>query len=272
MPIPGFALVVTAAGSSLRFSSSFDEGETVKKEFLQIDGHTVLYRASEPFFELPSLMAVVITYRKESLDETIVAMEDLADINSIPMFFVEGGATRQESVRLALEKLKSTGMHFPYVAVQDGARPYVTPRLIINILATAVSGSGALPALPMTDSVRRIDAMGRIIECPSRRGLVRVQTPQIFEFEKLLDAHERFKDMGATDDSELYVAAGYECTVCEGSEDNIKITYEDDIPDARAQIAGYIEARRKGRSSREADETFRRLIHFGDQNENRTGI
>ena len=201
MSIPGFALVVTAAGSSLRFSSAFDEGETVKKEFLEIDGHSVLYRATEPFFELPSLMAVVITYRKESLDETIVALEDLADINSIPMFFVEGGATRQESVRLALEKLSSLGMDFPYVAVQDGARPYVTPRLIINILATAAGSSGALPALPMTDSVRRIDGRGRIIECPSRRGLVRVQTPQIFEFEKLLDAHERFADLQATDDS-----------------------------------------------------------------------
>ena len=265
MSIPGFALVVTAAGSSLRFSSAFDEGETVKKEFLEIDGHSVLYRATEPFFELPSLMAVVITYRKESLDETIVALEDLADINSIPMFFVEGGATRQESVRLALEKLSSLGMDFPYVAVQDGARPYVTPQLIINILATAAGSSGALPALPMTDSVRRIDGRGRIIECPSRRGLVRVQTPQIFEFEKLLDAHERFADLQATDDSELYVAAGYECTVCEGSEENIKITYEADIPDAREQIAKYIEDRRKGRTSREANETFRRLLHSGDE-------
>ena len=265
MPIPAFALIVTAAGSSLRFSSAFDEGESVKKEFLQLDGHTVLYRAAEPFFELPSLGAVVITYRKESLDETVVALEDLADINTIPMFFVEGGETRQESVRLALEKLKSTGMVFPYVAVQDGARPYVTPRLIINILATAVSGSGAVPALPMTDSVRRINALGQITECPSRRGLVRVQTPQIFEFEKLYDAHERFRELPATDDSELYVAAGYECTVCEGTEDNIKITYESDIPDARTQIAKYIETRKKGRSSREADEMFRRFVHSGEQ-------
>ena len=61
------------------------------------------------------------------------------------------------------------------------------------------------------------------------------------------------------------MAAGYECTVCEGSEENIKITYEADIPDAREQIAKYIEDRRKGRTSREANETFRRLLHSGDE-------
>ena len=137
MSIPSFALIVTAAGSSLRFSSAFEDGESVKKEFLSIDGHTVLYRATEPFFEIPSLKAVVVTYKEDSLDETVVALEDLVDINTIPMFFVKGGSTRQESVRLAVEKLKCVNIPFDYVAIQDGARPYVTPKLIINILATA---------------------------------------------------------------------------------------------------------------------------------------
>ena len=91
MSIPSFALIVTAAGSSLRFSSTYENSESVKKEFLQLDGHSVLYRATEPFFEIPSLQAVVVTYKDDSLDETIVALEDLADINTIPMFFVKGG-------------------------------------------------------------------------------------------------------------------------------------------------------------------------------------
>lgn len=261
MSIPSFALIVTAAGSSLRFSSAFEDGESVKKEFLSIDGHTVLYRATEPFFEIPSLKAVVVTYKEDSLDETVVALEDLVDINTIPMFFVKGGSTRQESVRLAVEKLKCVNIPFDYVAIQDGARPYVTPKLIINILATAFTSSGAVPALPVTDSIRRIDKTGAIIECPSRSGLVRVQTPQFFEFEKLYEAHEKFKEVNATDDSELYVKAGYPCLVCEGDESNIKITYESDIENAREQISSYIENRRKGRASREANETFRRILN-----------
>lgn len=261
MSIPSFALIVTAAGSSLRFSSAYENSESVKKEFLQLDGHSVLYRATEPFFEIPSLQAVVVTYKDDSLDETIVALEDLADINTIPMFFVKGGKSRQESVKNALDKLKEINIPFEYVAIQDGARPYVTPRLIINVLATAFNSSGAVPALPVTDSIRRIDKTGSIIECPSRSGLVRVQTPQFFEFDKLIAAYENQDINKATDDSEIYVKAGFNCCVCEGDEANIKITYERDIPDARKQIESYIEDRRKGRASREANETFRRLLN-----------
>ena len=90
---------------------------------------------------------------------------------------------------------------------------------------------------------------------------MRVQTPQFFEFEKLYEAHEKFKEVNATDDSELYVKAGYPCLVCEGDESNIKITYESDIENAREQISSYIENRRKGRASREANETFRRILN-----------
>ena len=261
MHIPTFALIVTAAGSSLRFSSSYENGECVKKEFLHLDGHSVLYRATEPFFEIPSLQCVVVTYKDDSLDETIVALEDLIDINTIPMFFVKGGNSRQESVLNGLTKLKEMNISFDYVAIQDGARPYVTPKLIINVLATAFNSSGAVPALPVTDSIRRIDKTGAIIECPSRNGLIRVQTPQFFEFDKLLSAYQSQDIKYATDDSEIYVKAGFTCHVCEGDESNIKITYEHDIPDARNQIERYIEDRRKGRASREANETFRRLLN-----------
>ena len=131
MSMPPFALILTAAGSSLRFSSSFEMGQSVKKEFLRIDGHTVLFRACEPFFELPSLTAVVVTCKEGSEDETIVAMEDLADISTIPILFIKGGQTRQESVHLALERLSQLDIPFELVAVHDGARPFVTPELII---------------------------------------------------------------------------------------------------------------------------------------------
>ena len=128
MHIPPFALVLTAAGSSLRFSSSFAEGESVKKEFLKIDGHSVLYRAALPFYRTPGLAAVAVTYREGCEDETIIALEDLADISAIPLVFVRGGATRQESVHLALEKLAAFPVSFDYAAIHDGARPYIKLR------------------------------------------------------------------------------------------------------------------------------------------------
>ena len=197
MSMPPFALILTAAGSSLRFSYSFEMGQSVKKEFLRIDGHTVLFRACEPFFELPSLTAVVVTCREGSEDETIVAMEDLADISTIPILFIKGGQTRQESVHLALERLSQLDIPFELVAVHDGARPFVTPELIINTMAMAFTHGAAIPALTVTDSIR-------------------------------------------------------------------KITYEEDIPDARAQISEYIEQRAKGREDRQHSEMFRRLLHQGE--------
>ena len=263
MSMPAFALVLTAAGSSLRFNEAFPEGESVKKEFLKIDGHSVLYRAAAPFFSLPNLAAVVVTCRPGSEDETIVAMEDLVDMSTIPMLFIKGGESRQESVHLALESLARLDVPFSLVAVHDGARPYLSQELAIRTLALAFTHGAALPALTVTDSVRKIDRSGKIVEIIDRRGLVRVQTPQVFDFQSLLEAHRLMPGKQASDDAEVYIAAGGSVYVTEGEEKNIKITHEADIPDARAQIAEYIELRRKGREERSHSELFRRLLNEG---------
>ena len=262
MHIPPFALVLTAAGSSLRFSSSFAEGESVKKEFLKIDGHSVLYRAALPFYRTPGLAAVAVTYREGCEDETIIALEDLADISAIPLVFVRGGETRQESVYLALEKLAALPVSFDYAAIHDGARPYITQELILSTLAVAATEDAALPGLAVTDSIRRIDRNGHIVEIVDRRGLVRVQTPQIFPFTRILEAHRLAgADNSASDDAELYIKAGGQCTIVPGDEKNIKITFEQDIPDAREQILTYIEERREGRKEREHSQMFRRFLN-----------
>ena len=263
MQIPPFALVLTAAGSSLRFSSAFSEGESVKKEFLELDGHTVLYRAAEPFFEIPSLCAVVVTCKAGSEDEALVAMEDLADISSIPILFIQGGETRQESVHLALERLSTLNIPFRFVAIHDGARPYVKPDLVIKALAMAFTHGSAIPALTVTDSIRKINAKGKIIETVDRRGLVRVQTPQVFDFERILAAHRASERTDASDDAQVFVEAGNDCYVIPGDEENKKITYEADIPNAREQIRQYLEDRKKGREDRAHSELFRRFLNEG---------
>lgn len=264
MSIPPFALVLTAAGSSLRFNCGLEGAQDVKKEFLKIDGHSILYRAAEPFFEIPGLSAMVVTCRKGCEDEAVVALEDLADIASIPMLFIPGGRTRQESVHLALEALAGLDIPMELVAIQDGARPFTTPELIIRTMALAWQAGGAVPALAVTDSIRRIDAKGRIIETTDRRGLVRVQTPQIFSFSRLLEAHRSAEGNSATDDAEVFIRAGNECLVSEGDEANRKITYAGDIPDAKEQVRRYVEERERGRKNRSNDEMFRRFIHSGD--------
>ncbi|MCR5732925.1 MAG: 2-C-methyl-D-erythritol 4-phosphate cytidylyltransferase [Sphaerochaetaceae bacterium] len=237
-----FSLILTAAGSSLRFSSSLKNLETVKKEFLKLDEHTVLYHAALPFLSMPTLKRVIVTCADGYVEDAKEALEDLPE-KGIPFTFIVGGRTRQESVRKALEELDKYN-DSDYVAIQDGARPYVKQSLIENTLSDAIQYSGALPGLPLTDSVRRVDKGGIITECVEREGLYRVQTPQIFEFKKILEAHRRFKGLFATDDAELFSLAGYTTKITQGDEGNIKITYALDIPDAERKAREYLE--RKG--------------------------
>ena len=256
---PSFAAVITAAGKSERFNKGHEN--TVKKEYLKIDGHTVLYRAAEPFFEIPGLSAICVTCPEGCEDETIIALEDLANINTIPFLIIPGGETRKESVGKALNALKAFEDRIEYVAIHDGARPLLRPELIISTLASATIAGAAAPAIRINDSVKRLASDGFIKESIDRTGLVRVQTPQIFRFKEILKAHEESKNSAATDDIEIYLEAGYRCMPVQGSHENRKITYFSDIPDAESQIEQYVKEREEGRKSARATRRMRELLY-----------
>ena len=264
--IPPFALVLTAAGSSTRFSKN--QKEAVKKEYLRIDGHTVLSSALRPFYSVPGLRAVVVTCPKGAEDETVVALEDLADISSIPLLITEGGMTRKESVENALNELRNlVEIPFDYIAIHDGARPFVTEKLIISTLAAATITGGAIPALRITDAVKKLGNDGLIAESVDRSSLITV--PQIFLKEQILDAYDKFPGFEADDDATLFIKAGYKCTISKGDPDNKKITFASDIPDAEAQAEEYIRERDEGRKSAAASRRMRELISMGNDDENR---
>ena len=263
MSIPPFAAVITAAGSSSRFSASTDVH--VKKEYLSIDGHTVLYRATRPFFNVPGLSAMIITCPQGSEDETVVALEDLADIASIPFLIVPGGMTRKESVKAALDELRDLAVPFEYIAIHDGARPFVDENLIIRTLAAATITGGAVPAMRVTDAVKRLGKDGLISDNVDRSTLITVQTPQIFRRDQLLAAYDSYPGLEADDDAAVFISAGYSCTVSRGSAENRKITYISDIPDAEKQAEEYVKAREEGRKSAKASKRMRELLQKGDE-------
>ena len=265
MSIPPFAAVITAAGTSSRFSGG--QSIAVKKEYLSIDGHTVLSRAARPFFRVPGLSAMVVTCPPGSEDETIVALEDLADISSVPLLIIPGGMTRKESVRAALDELRKLDVPFDYIAIHDGARPYVDEGLIIRTLAAATVTGGAVPALRITDAVKKLGKDGLISENIDRSPLITVQTPQIFRRNELLDAYDRFPGLEADDDAAVFISAGYSCTVSRGSAGNTKITFLSDIPDAEKQADEYVKARDEGRKSAAASRRMRELLQQGDDPE-----
>jgi 2-C-methyl-D-erythritol 4-phosphate cytidylyltransferase/2-C-methyl-D-erythritol 2,4-cyclodiphosphate synthase len=140
-----------------------------------------------------------------------------------------GGATRQATVRNALAHLPD-GVRL--VAVHDAARPLVSPALLERLVATAVQHGTAVPALPVQDTLKRSED-GRTVQATvPREGLYRVQTPQIFRADWLINAHRRAAEESfeqATDDAQLLERAGYPVYLVEGDPRNLKLTTPDDL-------------------------------------------
>jgi 2-C-methyl-D-erythritol 4-phosphate cytidylyltransferase/2-C-methyl-D-erythritol 2,4-cyclodiphosphate synthase len=203
------AALLVAAGSGTRFGSG------QPKQFCLLAGKPVLRWAAEALLHDVDLVLPVG-------DPALVApVLDGLDI----LAPVSGGATRQHSVLLGLEALA------PYapdiVLVHDGARPFIPAGTVAALLAALKDVPGAIPAMPVADTLKRV-AGGQISETVSRDGLFRAQTPQAFRFPLLLQLH-RAHPAGATDDASLLETAGHRVALVPGSDDNIKLTYPEDL-------------------------------------------
>ncbi len=141
------------------------------------------------------------------------------------LMLVEGGATRDASVRAALEAL--SGADVAQVLIHDGARPCLPDALVARLLSALDHAAAAAPAIGITDALWR-GVQGRVTGTEDRAGLFRAQTPQAFRFDAILTAHRAHRG-GAMDDVEVARAAGLDVTIVEGDEDNIKITLPGDF-------------------------------------------
>ncbi len=203
------AALLVAAGSGSRF------GTDQPKQFTSCAGRPVLRWAAE------SLLAETDLLQPVGDAEPIAAA-----LHGLPVLpAVAGGPTRQDSVRLGLEALAA---HDPeLVLVHDGARPFIPPGTVAALRTALQAAPGAIPAVPVADTLKRASA-GRIDATVSRDGLFRAQTPQAFRFPLLLALH-REGVLGATDDASLLEAAGHAVALVPGSDDNIKLTYPEDL-------------------------------------------
>jgi 2-C-methyl-D-erythritol 4-phosphate cytidylyltransferase/2-C-methyl-D-erythritol 2,4-cyclodiphosphate synthase len=221
------AAVVVAAGRGLR------AGGDVPKQFRRIGGETVLHRTLAMLVEAPNLTLVQPVIRAE--DRSLFEAAALA-MQVLPP--VTGGATRQASVRAGLEALAA---HSPeIVLIHDAARPFASSALIARAIAAAEKTGAAIPALPVSDTVKSVDAQGLVDKTLDRSSLRTIQTPQGFAFKPLLEAHRRAAKEGRddfTDDAALAEWAGMKVAVFEGEPGNIKITTPEDF--ARAETAQF---------------------------------
>ena len=228
------AAVVLAAGRGLRV------GGDMPKQYRQVAGEPVI-RAS---------LVAFLRHQDVARVQPVIQCEDLplfqaatAGLNLLPA--VQGGATRQASVRAGLEALSDTKPDI--VLVHDAARPFLSSALISRAIAAATKTGAAIPALPVTDTIKRVEADGRVAETLDRTALRSVQTPQAFRFSVLLEAHRRAAAAGRddfTDDAALAEWAGLPVTVFAGEAGNMKLTSAEDFAQAEtAQLTSLTDVR-----------------------------
>lgn len=220
------ALIIAAAGSSTRM------GLGCKKEYLPLDEGTVLSASVKTFLSTIKIIKLVITVPKNGQADAEKALFKDPALSSLlkktEFSFVEGGKTRQESVFNALSALSSSEPDI--VLIHDGARPFVTKKIIIDTLNATAEYGAAVPGLTPVDTQKLLDENGFIMEHLTRSRMSAVQTPQGFSFRELLAAHQKARADNAeyTDDTEIWGKYQGKVKNVSGDPCNKKITYAED--------------------------------------------
>lgn len=219
---PKVAAVIVAAGRGERAGQA--DGP---KQYRGIGGRAVIAHTLQAFLSHPQVDLVAVAIHADDRELFHQAAAGLDAERIIP---VVGGASRQQSVRLGLLALVD---HAPtHVLIHDAVRPFVDAELIGRTIAAIGANEGALPALPIADTLKRETADGTVAETVPRTGLHAAQTPQGFPFAPILAAHEKAHQAGRsdfTDDSAIAEWVGMPVRLVAGSPDNVKLTWAQDI-------------------------------------------
>jgi 2-C-methyl-D-erythritol 4-phosphate cytidylyltransferase len=218
--------VVPAAGSGQRLAAG------VPKAFFHLDGRTLVERAVSCLLESGVIDRVVVAVPADRTGQAKLILGSEATI-------VAGGANRGESVSRALAAVADTQQP-SFVLVHDAARPLTPPALVVRVVEALRAGhSAVVPALPLSDTIKAVDANGMVLGTPERAGLRAVQTPQGFATELLLRAYQRAGEITGvdfTDDASMVEHIGGQVQVVDGDPLAFKITTQWDILLARALV------------------------------------
>jgi 2-C-methyl-D-erythritol 4-phosphate cytidylyltransferase / 2-C-methyl-D-erythritol 2,4-cyclodiphosphate synthase len=221
---PSVAAVVVAAGRGLR------AGGDMPKQYRHLAGEPVIRASLRLFAQHPEVGMVQPVIHPDDAARFGAAAAELKLL--APVF---GGATRQASVRAGLEALAP--LRPDLVLIHDAARPYASAALVTRAIAAVEATGAAIPVMPLADTVKSVDRTGRLIEATLDRTVLRtVQTPQVFTFGPVLDAHRRAAESGRedfTDDAALAEWAGLKVAAFSGEAGNVKLTTAEDV--ARAE-------------------------------------
>ncbi|HYA28792.1 MAG TPA: 2-C-methyl-D-erythritol 4-phosphate cytidylyltransferase [Acidobacteriota bacterium] len=214
--------IVVAAGAGRRI------GGEVSKIYLPIAGRPIVLRTLDKVFSTKSIGEVILVIAAEETKRCEALLRDDSNLRVRSCILQTGGATRQQSAKRGLEKVAADT---DIVIIHDGARPLVSAVLIDRCVDVAADKGAVVVGLPVRDTIKVVDPDGIIQSTPERRFLWEIQTPQVFQRELIITAHERAVKDGVevTDDAMVVERMGSPVYVLEGERTNIKITLPEDI-------------------------------------------
>lgn len=221
---PYVAAIIAAAGSATRMNG-------LDKQFEEIGGIPVIVHSMLALSDSDWIDEIVIVVKQNDITDLF----DLIRAYGIPKVrsVVAGGNTRQQSVKIGVEAVSEQTQ---YIAIHDGARPFVSQQVIADAILDGVRHGAATAAVAVVDTIKMANEDGKIISTPDRNRMFAVQTPQVFQIEYYREAVQAAQKAGRdyTDDCQMLEAIGRPVYLSRGDYANIKITTPADLIAAQA--------------------------------------
>jgi 2-C-methyl-D-erythritol 4-phosphate cytidylyltransferase len=214
--------IVVAAGEGRRI------GGDTPKAYLPIAGRPIVSRTLDRFFSTRTVRQVVLVVAANELARCESMLRADSRLTSHAWVLQSGGATRQQSVKMGLEKIAPDT---DVVVIHDGARPFVSPALIDRCVGAVAKKGAVVTGLPVRDTIKVVSPDRWVLATPERSSMWEIQTPQAFLRGLIVEAHDWAVREGveATDDAMLVERMGKPVFVMDGERTNIKITVPEDM-------------------------------------------
>jgi len=218
--------VIVAGGRGERF------GESVPKQFALLGGVPILLRSLLAFERSECIDDIILVVREQDrkrVQEVIGTIYSGGDHLTKIRAIVPGGAERQDSAFSGVQAAEVAPGDL--IGIHDVVRPLVTTKLICDLYKAAEKLQAVAPAIPVAETVKRVDGSGRVLETVPRKMLYLTQTPQVFEADLLRRAFIKAREDGffAYDDAALVEHLGHPVTIIQGDPYNLKITVPEDL-------------------------------------------
>lgn len=213
-------VVIVAAGTGSRMKMG------INKQFIKLEGKEIIAYTIEKFYNNSNIEDIVVVVKEDESEFFKKEILDKYNFKNIKIAY--GGKERQDSV---YNGLKSLDKKCDIVLIHDGARPFVSDKIIYNCIEEVKEHKAIVVGVPVKDTIKIIDNDKNIVDTPNRSVLWAVQTPQTFDYNILIDAYKDAFKSGfyGTDDAMLVERIGYKVKMVEGSYNNIKITTQEDL-------------------------------------------